>query len=100
MTGLVMSDKPDKSIVVRVQWRKTHPLYKKQYLVSKRYLVHDEKNEAHPGDKVLIIEGRPLSARKRFQLSKIIERPVIREDQQVNKITAEEEPEKKPKEKE
>lgn len=78
--GTVSSDKTDKTIVVTVQTRKTHPLYRKQYTVSKKFMAHDEKNEAHVGDKVAIVETRPLSARKRFMLDRIIEKPALRED--------------------
>jgi small subunit ribosomal protein S17 len=74
LTGVVASDKGNKTIVVTVQTRKTHPLYKKQYTVSKRFMAHDEKNEAQAGDKVLIAETRPISAQKRFRLEKIVER--------------------------
>lgn len=77
LIGKVASDKADKTIVVVVTTRKTHPLYKKQYTVSNRVMSHDEKNEAHVGDKVAIVETRPLSARKRFTLSKVIERAGI-----------------------
>ena len=79
-TGRVSSDKGDKTIVVTVQTRKTHPLYKKQYTVSKKFMAHDEKNEAQPGDKVEIVETRPLSARKHHALARIIEKPKLRED--------------------
>lgn len=78
--GIVSSNKNDKTIVVTVQTSKTHPLYRKQYSVSKKFMAHDEKNEAQPGDKVLIIETRPMSARKRFALSKILEKPALRAD--------------------
>src|SRR3954463_11955849 len=78
--GTVSSDKNDKTIVVTVQTRKTHPLYRKQYTVSRKYMAHDEKNEAQVGDKVAIVETRPLSARKRYTLDRIIEKPVLRED--------------------
>ncbi len=77
LVGVVTSDKADKSIVVRVVTHKTHPIYKKQYISSKKFMAHDEKNEAQTGDKVSIIETRPLSARKRYVLKKIIERPVL-----------------------
>ncbi len=77
LVGVVTSDKADKSIVVRVVTHKTHPIYKKQYISSKKFMAHDEKNEAKIGDKVSITETRPLSARKRYELSKIIERPVL-----------------------
>ncbi len=73
ITGVVSSDKTDKTIVVTVQTRKTHPLYRKQYTVSKKFMAHDEKNEAQVGDKVSITETRPLSARKRYMLDRIIE---------------------------
>lgn len=74
MTGVVASDKGDKTIIVAVQTRKTHPIYKKQYTVTRRFMAHDETNQAHTGDKVQISECRPLSARKRFMLDRIIER--------------------------
>jgi len=78
--GTVSSDKTDKTIVVTVRTRKTHPLYRKQYTVSKKFMAHDENNEARVGDTVSIIETRPLSARKRFALEKILEKPALRED--------------------
>ena len=73
LSGVVTSAKPDKTIVVSVQTRKTHPIYKKQYSVSKKFMAHDEKNEAREGDKVQITESRPLSARKRWTLTKIVD---------------------------
>src|SRR5205085_11026012 len=78
--GTVSSDKTDKTIVVTVQSRKTHPLYRKQYTVSKKFMAHDEKNEAQPGDKVAIVETRPVSARKRHTLQRVIEKPALRAD--------------------
>lgn len=78
--GTVSSDKADKTIVVTVSTRKTHPLYRKQYTVSRKFMAHDEKNEAQVGDKVAIVETKPLSARKRYALDRIIEKPVLRED--------------------
>ena len=80
MIGTVSSDKSDKTIVVTVHTRKTHPLYRKQYSVSKKFMAHDEKNEAKIGDKVEISETRPQSARKRFALTRIVEKPALRED--------------------
>lgn len=80
ITGIVSSNKTDKTIVVTVTTRKTHPLYGKQYTRSSKYMAHDEKNEAQVGDKVTIVETRPISARKRFKLEKVIEKPVLRED--------------------
>lgn len=78
LTGVVASSKGNKTIVVTVATRKTHPLYKKQYTFSKKFMAHDEKNEANEGDRVRIAETRPLSARKRFTLVKIVERARIR----------------------
>ena len=74
MNGTVVSDKAAKTIIVAVLTRKTHPIYKKQYSVTKRFMAHDEKEDAHVGDKVEIIECRPLSARKAFTLNKITEK--------------------------
>lgn len=79
LIGIVSSDKTDKTIVVTVRTRKTHPLYRKQYTVTTKYMAHDEKNEAVSGDKVSIVETRPLSARKRYILSQIIDKPLLRE---------------------
>lgn len=75
--GTVSSDKVDKTIVVTARTRKTHPLYRKQYTVTTKFMAHDEKNEAQLGDKVSIQECRPLSARKRFTLVKVIEKAGI-----------------------
>lgn len=93
--GVVSSAKTDKTIVVTVQTRKTHPLYRKQYTVHTKFMAHDEKNEAQVGDKVSIIETRPISARKSFKLERIIEKPALREDSL--KVTKIEEPVKAPK---
>jgi small subunit ribosomal protein S17 len=72
--GTVSSSKTDKTIVVTVRERKTHPLYRKQYTVSKKFMAHDEKNEAQVGDKVAIQETRPISKRKSHKLQSVIER--------------------------
>lgn len=72
--GLVVSDKMDKTIVVAVEDRVKHPLYGKIIKRTKKYKAHDEKNEAHIGDRVLIMETRPLSKEKRWRLVNIIER--------------------------
>jgi small subunit ribosomal protein S17 len=79
LTGLVTSISGNKSIVVTVRTRKTHPIYRKQYTVSKKFMAHDEQSHAQVGDRVTIIETRPISARKRFSLDKIIEKPTLRE---------------------
>lgn len=77
LQGVVSSDKADKTIVVTVTTRKTHPIYKKKYSFSKKFIAHDEKNEAHSGDTVVIAETRPLSARKRHTLVNVVERAAI-----------------------
>ena len=82
-TGVVKSNKTDKTIVVIVQTRKTHPLYRKQYTDSRNFMAHDENNEAEVGDKVTIVETRPLSARKRFRLEKVLEKAPIRHTEAV-----------------
>ena len=74
ITGVVSSSKADKTIVVTVRERKTHPLYHKQYTTSSKFMAHDENNEAKDGDKVVIVETRPISKRKSFKLEAIIER--------------------------
>lgn len=71
LTGIVTSDVRDKTITVTVTSRETHPIYKKQYSVSRKYTAHDENNEAHKGDKVQIIETRPVSKTKAFKLAKV-----------------------------
>lgn len=66
MMGIVVSDKMDKTVVVKVERIKVHPKYKKRYTVFKKYKAHDEKNEFKTGDKVVIAETRPLSKDKRW----------------------------------
>ena len=80
LTGVVSSAAPDKTIVITVQTRKTHPIYKKQYTQSAKFMAHDENNECRVGDKVVIVETRPLSARKRYKLEKILDRATITKD--------------------
>lgn len=74
--GTVVSDKMDKTITVIVETKKTHPLYGKRVKYSKKFKAHDENNEARIGDRVEIMETRPLSATKRFRLVKIVEKAV------------------------
>lgn len=66
--GVVVSDKMDKTIVVRVDRTKTHPKYQKSFAVSKKYKVHDEKNQFKEGDKVIFTECRPISKDKRWRV--------------------------------
>ncbi len=68
--GVVISDKSDKTVVVNVESIKVHPKYKKRYVVSRHYKVHDEKNECKIGDKVVFVECRPLSRDKRWRIIK------------------------------
>jgi small subunit ribosomal protein S17 len=72
--GLVVSDKMDKSITVRVERKMKHPMYGKFVKKSTKFLAHDEKNECNTGDTVRIMETRPLSKSKCWRLVEIIER--------------------------
>lgn len=74
LTGIVTSDSRDKTITVTVTSRETHPIYGKQYTVSRKYSAHDEKNEAKLGDKVRIVATRPVSKTKSFALDIIEEK--------------------------
>ena len=72
--GVVVSDKMDKTIVVRVTRRIRHPLYGKEMSQSRKFHVHDEANEAKIGDTVRIVESRPLSRLKRWRLVEVVTR--------------------------
>lgn len=72
--GRVVSDRMDKSITVAVVRKVKHPIYSKYFQSTKKYMAHDETNDAHEGDLVTIVECRPLSAKKRWRLTEIIER--------------------------
>ena len=74
LQGIVVSDKMDKTIVVLVEDRVKHPLYGKVMTKSSRLKAHDEENSAGSGDRVRVMETRPLSAQKRWRLVEIIER--------------------------
>ena len=74
LEGRVVSNKPNKTIIVLVERYVQHPLYKKYYKRSKKFMAHDEKNECQVGDLVRIMEWRPLSRRKRWMLKEIVER--------------------------
>lgn len=95
LTGTVVSNKGDKTIVISIQTRKTNRIYKKQYSVTTKYMAHDEKNEANVGDVVTVVETRPLSARKRFALQSINQRAIISEKDRVENVTSDEEKEEK-----
>ncbi|MBN2188914.1 MAG: 30S ribosomal protein S17 [Chitinispirillaceae bacterium] len=72
--GTVVSDKMDKTIIVRVERRYTIPSYGRTMLERKKYVVHDEKDECKAGDRVRIVETRPLSKTKRWRMAEIIQR--------------------------
>ena len=74
LTGIVVSNKMAKTIVVAVEDRVAHPLYKKVVKRTKKYKAHDEKNECGEGDRVRIMETRPLSKDKRWRLVEILEK--------------------------
>ena len=73
-TGLVVSDKMDKTVVVAIKENVRHPLYGKVMKRTSKLKVHDENNECHIGDKILIMETRPLSKDKRWRFVEIIEK--------------------------
>ena len=76
LVGSVISDKMDKTVIVRVERLVKHQLYKKYIRRSTKFAAHDETNSCKPGDKVLITESRPLSSTKRWRVSQIVEKAV------------------------
>ena len=72
--GIVSSEKMDKTIVVTIETKKMDRLYKKYVTRTKKYMAHDENNDAHVGDTVRIVECRPLSRNKTWRLAEIVER--------------------------
>jgi small subunit ribosomal protein S17 len=70
--GIVASQKNEKTIIIIVQIRYQHPKYKKTIFKTKRFMAHDEKNQCHPGDIVIIEENAPISRKKRWILKKIL----------------------------
>jgi len=70
--GIVISNRMEKTVVIKVENRYPHPIYSKTLIKTKKYLAHDEQNECNIGDQVLVQECRPLSKRKRWKLVKII----------------------------
>ena len=77
LIGVVVSDKADKTITVKVETYKKDPLYNKRVKYSKKYTAHDENNTAKVGDKVRLVATRPLSKTKRYELAEIIEKAII-----------------------
>lgn len=76
LTGKVVSDSVDKTIVVEVDRSKTHPIYKKRYTESRKITAHDDKNQAKLGDMVEISEVKPISKTKKFTLTKVVEEAI------------------------
>ena len=77
LIGVVVSDKADKTITVKVETYKKHPLYGKRVKYSKKYAAHDESNKAKVGDTVRIVETKPISKTKHFYLAEIVKEAVI-----------------------
>lgn len=74
LTGIVSSDKREKTITVTITSRETHPVYKKQYTVTRKYSAHDEKGLAKEGDRVVIAESRPFSKTKNWVLVEVLDK--------------------------
>ncbi len=77
LRGTVVSDKMDKTIVVEINTKKSHPLYGRQVKYTTKFKAHDENNEAKTGDIVEVMETRPLSKDKHFRLVKIVQKAVV-----------------------
>ena len=77
LIGIVVSDKADKTITVKVETYKKDPIYKKRVKYSKKYTAHDEKNLAKVGDKVRLVATRPLYKTKRYELVEVIEKALV-----------------------
>ncbi|MBQ3348483.1 30S ribosomal protein S17 [Candidatus Saccharibacteria bacterium] len=92
LIGTVTSDSRDKTITVSIVSRETHPLYRKQYTKTRKYTAHDEKNEAHQGDRVEIAATRPISKTKAYTLVRVIEksRGKVELKEDVNTVVEEE----------
>jgi small subunit ribosomal protein S17 len=76
-TGIVVSNKMDKTLVVLVENRYAHPIYGKTLKTSKRFMAHDEFQECNPGDEVTISETRPLSRNKRWKVKQIFKKAIL-----------------------
>ena len=77
LIGVVVSDKAEKTITVKVETYKKDPIYKKRVKYSKKYTAHDEENPAKVGDKVRLVATRPLSKTKRYELVEIVEKAIV-----------------------
>ena len=85
MTGVVVSNKMDKTVVIRVERKFSHPVFKKVVKTTKKYKVHDEKNEWLEGDFICIQETRPLSKQKRWRLLDIITRKKALQNEKIER---------------
>jgi small subunit ribosomal protein S17 len=74
LIGKVVSSKMDKSVVVTIERQVRHGLYGKQLRLTSRFMAHDERNEAKPGDRVALVPSRPLSRRKRWVVTRVVEK--------------------------
>jgi len=72
--GIVVSDKMDKTITIAIERKVSHPIYKKYFKKTTKLMVHDEKSECRIGDKVKVMETRPLSKNKRWRMVEIVEK--------------------------
>jgi small subunit ribosomal protein S17 len=79
LTGIVVSDKMDKTVVVAVERKIKHPEYKKYIRTQSKFAAHDEGNQCESGDRVMIIESRPLSKTKRWRVMRIVEKQKLSE---------------------
>jgi small subunit ribosomal protein S17 len=84
LTGKVVSNRMQKSVVVEVTYLKKHPLYGKYRKVKHKYMAHDEEKKCKIGDTVRIVESRPLSRLKRWRVTSVVQRGVIVEEAKVN----------------
>lgn len=82
LTGTVVSNKMEKTVVIKVERRFKDPVFKKVVRTTKKYKVHDEKNECQPGDLIMACETRPLSKDKRWRLIEIVKRAAFAEQEQ------------------
>ncbi|MEN8613762.1 30S ribosomal protein S17 [Dehalogenimonas sp. THU2] len=87
MIGRVVSDKMDKTVVVAVETRRQHPIYKKSYRVVKKYKVHDETGTAHYGDTVEMLATRPLSRTKHWRLGRVLTKGEVAESAELKEIS-------------
>tara|TARA_Y100000590_G_scaffold455471_1_gene604179 strand:+ start:896 stop:1156 length:261 start_codon:yes stop_codon:yes gene_type:complete len=76
LTGVVISNRMDKTVVINVERRFPHPIYKKYVTRSKKYYAHDESNKCETGDTILIQESKPLSRLKRWRVKKIVKKVI------------------------